>query len=78
MIPHVILFDRLGRSAVLCLRLDEHLPLPAKTVELIHVQSTQGRLQRLIDIAKLHPFLQGLIAVDIRIHLRSRGRKLAN
>ncbi len=57
-------------------RLQEHAPLPAEAVELVHEQPAEKRLHRLIDVAERDALLQHLVAIDVGEQLRHRRGEL--
>ena len=61
---------RSALRAVLAFGLQEHLPLPAEAVELVHDRAAEERLQRLVDVAERDALLQHLVAVDVGVDLR--------
>ena len=73
-VAHVELADLVrGSLRVVALRLQEHAPLPAEAVELVHVQPAEIRLHRLVDVAERHALPQHLLAIDVGEDLRHAG-----
>ncbi len=55
---------------------EKHPPLAAEAVELIHVESAEERLHRLVDVAEGDALLQHFVAIDVSVELRHRRGEL--
>ena len=58
-VPNVKLSELLGLSPVLALGLHVHLPLAAKTVEVVDEVGAHEGLQRSVHVGELYPLLRG-------------------
>ena len=64
---------RVGVHAEGGVGLDVHLPGAAEAVEVVDVVAAQVRLQRVEDVAELHPHLLDLLPVHVHVELRRLG-----
>ena len=60
--------------AVFGLGLQEHLPLPAEAVEVVHVGAAHEGLERRVDRVQVDALLERLVAVDLGEDLRAPTR----
>src|SRR5262249_3750546 len=72
---HIKLTHIFHVGAVITLRLDIDLPLPAKAVEIIDKQSAHERLNGPVDIVDAHALLDHFVTVNIHELLRHTAQK---
>src|SRR5262249_36924059 len=72
---HVELADVFGGSSILALCLDVHLPLAAKSIEIVNEQAAHEGLKSFVDVVNEYSLLDDFVAVHVDVLLRNAGQE---